>query len=84
MSRGQQAWGHVVRRLLEELPESIAVPPDLPDAARTLDHHYVGTRYPNGHDAGAPAEHYGRLHSEEAIRYARQILEFCRLQMADS
>lgn len=30
----------------------------------------------------APFEHYGPLQSEEAIRYAREILEFVRSQMA--
>lgn len=79
---GQEAWGHVVRRLLEELPASIVVPSALLDSARTLDLHYIPTRYPNGHDAGPPGEHYGPLQAEEAIRHAREIIEFCRIQMA--
>jgi HEPN domain-containing protein len=33
-------------------------------------------------DAGPPGEHYGLSQAEEAIRCAREILEFCRLQMA--
>ena len=81
---GQEAWGHVVRRLLEELPESVNVPPELLDAARVLDVHYVPTRYPNGHASGPPGEHYGPLQSGEAVRYAGQIVDFCRLQMAGS
>jgi len=79
---GQDAWGHVVRRLLEELPKQAAVPAELLDAARTVDLHYIPARYPNGHDAGPPGEHYGPKQSEEAIRCARQIFEFCRSQMA--
>ncbi len=79
---GQQAWGHVVRRLLEELPDAVDVAAELLEAARVLDAYYLPTRYPNGHPAGAPGEHYGVLHSTEAIRHAGQILEFCRLQMA--
>jgi HEPN domain-containing protein len=81
---GQEAWGQVVRRLLEELPEGVDVPPELLDAARVLDVHYVPTRYPNGHAAGPPGEHYGPLQSGEAVRYAGQIVDFCRLQMAGS
>ncbi|MFH0981963.1 MAG: HEPN domain-containing protein [Planctomycetota bacterium] len=81
---GQQAWGHVVRRLLEELPGEVAVPADLLDVARTVDLHYLPTRYPNGHEAGAPGEHYGLSQSSEAIHCARQITEFCRVQMAGS
>ncbi|MFQ5353101.1 MAG: HEPN domain-containing protein [Candidatus Binatia bacterium] len=79
---GQEAWGHVVRRLLEELPGSVSVPSELLDAARVLDVHYLPTRYPNGHPAGAPGEHYGALQSSEGIGYAGQILDFCRVQMA--
>ena len=82
LSLGQEAWGHVVRRLLEELPATVTVAPELLEAARVLDVHYVPTRYPNGHAAGAPGEHYGALQSAEAIRYAGQIVDFCRLQMA--
>ena len=79
---GQEAWGHVVRRLLEELPSTVDVLVELIEAARVLDAYYVPTRYPNGHPAGAPGEHYGPLQSGEAIRYAGQIVEFCRVQMA--
>lgn len=70
MSHGQEAWGHVVAKLLSELPGGIEVPGDLPDKARVLDAHYVATRYPNGHAEGAPFEHYGGLQSDEAIHYA--------------
>jgi len=36
----------------------------------------------HSHPEGAPFEHYGPLQSEEAVRYAGQILEFVRAQMA--
>jgi len=81
-SRGQDVWGHVVRGLLEALPDTIAVSADLLDAARALDLHYIPARYPNGHLSGAPADNYGAALSREAIAYSRQIFEFCRLQMA--
>ena len=79
---GQEAWGYVVRRLLEELPPEVKVTAELLDRARVLDAYYLPTRYPNGHIAGAPGEHYGPLQSGEAIEHAGQIVEFCRLQMA--
>ncbi len=79
---GQEGWGHVVRRLLEELPSVASVPSELLEGARVLDAYYIPTRYPNGHPAGPPGEHYGSLQSEEAIRHARAIVEFCRVQMA--
>lgn len=77
---GQDAWGHVVAHLLAELPSS---PPDeLLEKARVLDNYYVPTRYPNGHPAGAPFEHYGRIQSDEAVRYAGEIVEFVSAEMA--
>ncbi len=79
---GQEAWGHAVARLLEELPASTAVPPLLVEQARGLDAFYVPTRYPNGHPEGAPFEHYGPLQSEQAIEHAGAIVEFVRTQVA--
>lgn len=79
---GQEAWGHVVARLLRELPESVKVPQDLIEKGRVLDNFYIPSRYPNSHPAGAPFEHYGPLQSREAIQYARETIEFVRLQMA--
>ena len=76
----QEAWGHVVARLLNELP--ISVSEDLIDKARVLDSFYIPTRYAHGHPDGAPFEHYGKIQSMEAIDYAGEILEFVRSQMA--
>jgi len=79
---GQEAWGHVVARLLQELPDTIRVPGELVEKGRVLDSFYIPPRYPNSHPEGAPFEHYGPLQSEEAIRYAHEILELTRSQMA--
>ena len=78
----QEAWGHVIAKLLKELPESVNIPEDLIDKARVLDNFYIPPRYPNSHPEGAPFEHYGPLQSGEAIRYAREIIEFVRNKMA--
>jgi len=80
LSKRQEAWGHAVARLLEELP--VDVSKELIDAAKVLDAFYVPSRYPNSHSEGAPFEHYGSLQSEEAITHADQILGFVRSQMA--
>jgi HEPN domain-containing protein len=80
LAKGQEAWGHMVARLLTQLP--LAVPPDLIEKARVLDNYYVPTRYANGHPEGAPFQHYGPLQSSGAIDYAREILDFVRPQMA--
>jgi HEPN domain-containing protein len=47
-----------------------------------LDGFHIPPRCPNEHPEGAPFEHYGLLQSEEAIRYASEIIEFVRAQMA--
>jgi HEPN domain-containing protein len=78
---GQEGWGHVVAKLLRELPDG--VPDSLVEAAQVLDNYYVPSRYPNGHPEGAPFEHYGSRQSEEALSCARTIIEFVRSQMAD-
>lgn len=77
---GQEAWGHVIAKLLRELP--LSVPQELIEKAHTLDSFYIPPRYPNSHPEGAPFEHYGPLQSQEAISYAREILAFVRAQMA--
>jgi HEPN domain-containing protein len=79
---GQEARGHVVAKLLQELPPSVDIPTLLIEKARVLDGFYIPPRYPNGHPEGAPFEHYGPLQSEEAVRYASEIAEFVRAQMA--
>ena len=82
LHRGQEAWGHVVTRLISELPAEARPADELVERARVLDTFYVPARYPNSHSEGAPFEHYGPLQSEEAIAYAGAILDFVRRQMA--
>ena len=82
LHHGQEFWGHVVARSLQELPELIAVPNDFIEKAKVLDNFYIPARYPNSHPSGAPFEHYGPLQSETAVVYAREIIDFVRLQMA--
>ena len=82
LSLRQEAWGHVVARLLQDLPAAVKVPSDLVEKARVLDNFYVPTRYANSHPSGPPFEHYGPLQSGQAIQYAGEIIEFVRHQMA--
>ncbi len=78
----QEAWGHVVAKLLQELAGTMPIPDELIEKERVLDNFYIPSRHPNSHPEGPPFEHYGPLQSEEAIRYAREIIEFVRAQMA--
>src|SRR5437870_6636767 len=79
LRRGQEAWGHVVARLLLELPADVRADDALIERARVLDTFYIPSRYPNSHSEGAPFEHYGSLQSEEAIGYAGEIIGLVRL-----
>ena len=82
LSLAQEAWGHVVARLLTELP--VPVTEDLIEKGKVLDGFYIPTRYANGHPEGAPFEHYGTIHSTDGVKYASEIIEFVRIQMAGS
>jgi HEPN domain-containing protein len=80
---GEEVWGHVVRKLLTELPPDLAAASELLDRARVLDGYYVAARYANGHTEGAPFEHYGDLQSREAIEHAAAIVDFCSNALAE-
>lgn len=82
LHRGLEAWGHTVSALLGRSDLQISLSEELVECSKILDKHYIPTRYPNGFDAGAPTDFYTRSESEQAIRCAEKILEFCRRQIA--
>ena len=73
-----EAWGHTISVLLGNLTESVHPPESLIGKAKTLDKHYIPTRYPNGFESGAPTDFYTGEEADQAITFAREILEFCR------
>ena len=81
LALGQEAWGHVVARLLVDLPTP--APEELLESGKVLDNFYVPARYPNGHAEGAPFEHYGPIQSELALNHARHILDFVDQALAE-
>ena len=48
------------------------------ESAKILDKYYIPTRYPNGLDAGAPADAYTAAEARQAIEYANEIITFCQ------
>ncbi len=79
--RGGEAWGHSLLALVQALA---AIEPELPtlrEAAIRLDRYYVQTRYPNGFDAGAPADYFLESDAREAIAHATTIIEFVRRRL---
>lgn len=79
---GGEGWGHMVTKLLKELPEDkVSVPEKLLEKSMYLDKLYIPTRYPNGFDSGVPADYYTVREAKEAIRYAADILSFVKAQV---
>ncbi len=74
-SQGVEARGHGLNGLSEPLDD---VAEATRDAARRLNRHYLGTRYPDAHHEGAPAELYTELDAEQALADAERILDDVR------
>ena len=75
---GIEIWGHSVSRMLSELPDNYKPSEELINKAKEIDKHYIPTRYPNFHSEGAPLDYYTREEAERAVKYAEEIIEFCR------
>lgn len=75
---GADAWGHLLADLVQVLPAEIAAPPDVVEAAKELDKHYIGPRCPNSLPHGAPGQSYTKPEAERAIVNAERILRFCQ------
>ena len=56
LSRGEDAWGHTVTALLGLVTTEEHAGEELVTCAKSLDKHYIPTRYPNGFDTGAPVD----------------------------
>lgn len=76
-------WGHSLLSLMQGLPESVraSVTEELLDSAKTLDKHYIPTRYPNGFAEGAPTDYYTRRDAEDSLNHAKSILAFCQSEI---
>jgi len=72
-----EGWGHSVLKLLEGLVDHVNVSEALLDAARTLDKHYIPTRYPNGMDQGAPTDFFDQEDADGAVSSAGEVIGFC-------
>jgi HEPN domain-containing protein len=72
----QEAWGHSIKGLLENLPEEIQKTKDLISHAKVLDKYYIPTRYPNGFDEGIPGDYFTEEEAVKGIEYAENIIRF--------
>lgn len=79
---GGEGWGHVVVKLLKELPKDrVSVDVELLKKAVYLDKLYIPTRYPNGFESGAPSDYYTDKEAQEAIIHAEDILSFVKARI---
>lgn len=74
-ARGITVFGHAVTFLVTELPPDDKPSEALLDSARELDTHYITSRYPDAHPAGAPLDYYTRGTAERAVEAARGMVE---------
>jgi len=76
-SVNEAPWGHSIRILLERYFERVGGGDEsLLEKARELDRHYIPSRYPNVHPAGAAHEAYDEATSINAIRCSEAILSY--------
>ena len=75
---GIEVWGYSISRMLECLPEEYRPSRELVNKAKELDRHYIPTRYPNFHPEGAPLDYYTLEDARRAVKYAEEIVKFCR------
>lgn len=74
---GGEARGHAIVAIATSLTDKAGLSPELLDAARRLDRHYIPTRYPNGFDRGTPRDYFTAADATQAITDADAILGFC-------
>lgn len=81
-SRNANAWGHSVTALLQELEKTLSVDESLLNSARNIDKFYIPPRYPNGFDAGIPADYFTQEDAKKGIEDARAIIRFCERHLS--
>jgi HEPN domain-containing protein len=78
---GGEFYGHSLLKMLLELPEASRPTESLIGTAADLDKLYIPTRYPNGFDAGAPADYFSVRDAEKAVRDAEAIIDYVGRQV---
>jgi len=81
-SKHLEGWGHTLIKLAAGLePHAASTPPEIREACRALDKYYIPTRYPNGFASGSPCDFYGPKDSDEGIKHATAVIEFCEVHI---
>jgi HEPN domain-containing protein len=75
---GGDARGHSVTQLLAALPPAVRPGAEDIEAAKELERHYIGPRYPNSYPEGAPGDFYTLAEAQRAIAAAERVVDYCR------
>lgn len=81
-SMGGDAFGHSILKMLKDLPEKIESTNSILKKAANLDKFYIITRYPDGFDWGAPMDYFSKEDADEAIKNAREIIEYVQSKIS--
>jgi HEPN domain-containing protein len=77
-AHGERPFGHRLVQFLERIEAitPLSITADQLAGAAKLDDHYVSGRYPDALKSSIPAEHYTADMAEEALEWAKQLLQF--------
>ncbi len=76
---GVSAYGHSIIKLLKDLENYDIDMHGLTACARTLDRHYVPSRYPDAFSEGSPFEYFDEKTALDALNCAEKICDFCMI-----
>jgi len=75
---GSTPFGHSLTKLLKELKNHNIDITSISSDCKSLDLHYIPSRYPNAHSNGAPFEYHDEKIAESALSNAEKIIEFIK------
>lgn len=73
-SRRTALLTHSLVEMIQEIGKQSPRLPELIEKARTLDLHYIPSRYPNGLPSGYPHQFYGKETADRAVAAAEAIV----------
>lgn len=85
LQAGDAPRSHLIDSLLEALLSlETEVPGEIVAAARSLEKHYLPTRYPDALGGGDPAKAYSRSDAVAAIEAGEQVLRWAEGQLSQA
>jgi HEPN domain-containing protein len=75
-----ESWGHDLVDLGDRSADALgaAFADEVLAGLRRLSRHYIPSRYPDAHPAGAPGSHYGEEDAEQALDDAARVIAAAR------